>query len=254
MKKSIILLIFLFLVVSIVHAGESILILSRQNYVLNKIPVLLLHSNGVDEATTFPDSSPSNHTVSSAFTAQVDTAQKKWGSASCLLDGNSDYLSIPDSADWDISTNWTIDLWVKHVDHDGTEDYVNQFEDGTNYWKFDHRHGTGLEFIMLSGGATIVTLDSGEITDTNWHHAALCKVGNEYGLYLDGIQTGFVDDASMDTFAGTLYIGAVGAPGDYHSGHLDEIRITKTNVFNAAPVNGLTDTITVPTRQYISWR
>ena len=218
-------------------------------------PVLLLHCDGADQATSFPDSSPSNHTVTAENDAQVDTAQSKFGGASCLLDGTDDYLSIPDSADWDISTNFTIDLWVKHVDHASGEIYVAQQEDIDNQWYFRHFDGTGLWFVIESATNNIVTVNEAadSITDTNWHHVAMCKVGNEYGIYNDGSQVAYLSDADMDTFAGSLYIGSLAGSQDMN-GHLEEIKICHSNPFRAVPVSDKTDTIKVPTKPYSSWR
>ena len=227
---------------------------SRRNWVLNKKPVLLLHCDGADEGTTFKDSGGTGHTVTAEGDAQIDTAQS-WRGASGLFDGVGDYLTVPDHADFDISTNWTVDFRVKHSNLDVTQEYISHYEDATHFWRFAHVPGEGLQFIMVEGeDTTIDTGNGGEIEDANWHHIALCKVGEEYGIYKDGVQFCHTSDASTQSIAGSLYIGATGVPGDYLRGHLDEIRIVKANVFRAAPVEGLTDKITVPGTPYISWR
>jgi hypothetical protein len=47
-------------------------------------------------------------------TAQIDTAQYKFGTASGLFDGDSDWIDTPTSTDFGFSTNdFTIDFWVK---------------------------------------------------------------------------------------------------------------------------------------------
>ena len=75
--------------------------------------VLLMHFNGDDEGTTFTDSSASAHSFSADGTqAQTDTAIKKFGTASLLLDG-SDYLTTATHADWEFGDgDFTIDVWV----------------------------------------------------------------------------------------------------------------------------------------------
>jgi hypothetical protein len=143
----------------------------------------------------------------------------------------------------------TLDLRVKFTDHVGTETLISQYGDADNYWVLEHVHGTGLQYRVVSGASTIVTLAGGEVADTNWHHCALIKVDDEYGLYLDGVQTAYLSDADTDTFAGVLRIGALNA-SNYLDGYVDEIHITDDNYFGAAPNVGLTDTITVPTGPY----
>lgn len=229
-----------------------------RDFLLNQKPVLLLHCDGTDESATFTDSGGTGHTVTRQGTAQIDTAQSKFGGASGLFDGNSDYLTIPDHANWDLigsaTDNWTIDFWVKHTDHSGVEMYISQYEDSSNYWMLYHADTTdhGIRFRAETGGADVIdTGFVGEITDTDWHHIALIKIAAEYGIYKDGTQIGYVSDNSTDTYTASLYIGNAG--GAYFDGWMDEIRIVKANVFKAVPVVGKTDTITVPSRPYMSW-
>lgn len=219
---------------------------------------LLLHCDGADQATSFPDESNGNHTVTAGNQAQVDTAAKKWGTGSLLLDGTGDYLSIPDSADWDLvgsnTDSWTIDFWVKHDDHVGNEVYLSQTETvNVDGWRLYHEHGAGIKLYVKSGSVTVITFTAGEITDTDPHHVALCKVGSKYGIYIDGTQSGYVDDSDTDTFAGKLGIGVLEVEGNNYDpldGWMDEIRIQKSNYFGAAPNDTPDDTITVPVEAY----
>jgi len=216
---------------------------------------LMLHCNGDDGSTSFPDVSDSEHTINVTATAEVDTAQSKWGGASALFDGDSGYLSADDSADWDIcasnSDDWTIDFQVKHTDHVGVELYINQFENADELWAIWHVHEEGLRFLLRYGATNMIyPAGGGEIADTNWHHIAFCKVGSEYGLYKDGTQVSYISDADTHTFTGSLYIGARGDPNYYFDGHMDEIRIQHSNIFEAAPNDTPDNTITVPTCEY----
>jgi len=209
---------------------------------------------GYTGTTEEVDIGAGGHLISTwSGTAQLSVAESKWGGSSLLLDGNSDDIRFADHADWNVcgsnADSWTIDLWVKHTDHAGDETYLQHFEGDTDYWRFRHDHGTGLEFHLESGGSKTITISGGgEITDTNWHHVALCKVADEYGCYLDGAQVNYDQDTSTDTFSGSLLIGQddEGA-ATYFDGYMDDIRITNSNAFSAAPNVGTTDTITVPT-------
>ena len=127
--------------------------------------------------------------------------------------------------------------------------YIAQLEDGSNAWYIYYNTGVGLKFILVDGGVNaIVTGTAGEILDTNWHHIALCKVADEYAIYLDGTQVNYTQDSSTRTFNAELAIGTVNLPATYYvDGLMDEIRIQHSNAFSAAPSAGITDTITVPT-------
>jgi hypothetical protein len=216
---------------------------------------LLLHCDGADGSQIFSDDSPSSHNITAYGDAQVDTATLIFGTGSLLLDGDGDYLTSADSADWDISTDFTIDLWVKHTDHVGDELYVGQTESNVKFWMFARSDDVdGIKFRIYDNG-DVVYLKGGaanDITDTNQHHLAMCKVGNEYGIYKDGTQIAYTSDANMAGFTGILNIGAwkVNGVGNYFDGHIDEIRISHYNEFGAAPKSDNTDTITVPDGPY----
>jgi len=213
---------------------------------------LLLHFEGSDGTTSTEDDSSYQNVISFQGTAQIDTAQYKWGSSSILFDGDSDYIRVADSSNWDIcastSEDWTVDFWVKHADHSGTEFYIGHGYGGNfdNVWAIMHVDGSGIRFRVTDGGGEVINTGyGGEITDTDWHHVALCKVGTLYAIYVDGSQVNYTDDSSTKSTSGYLNIGSLGA--FYLNGHMDEVRIIKSNIFGASPVVGLTDTITVPT-------
>jgi len=221
---------------------------------LNNNTKLLLHFDGADAATTTTDAAGRHTPINFVGNAQLDTSNKKWGTASLELDGTGDSINIADSADWDLvastSDNWTIDLQVQHDDHVGNEYYITHFENDDNQWAIYHSHGTGLRFYFRQGAVTRIWTGAGEITDTNFHHVSLCKVGSEYGVYKDGVQVSFVDySATTDTFTGSLHIGQ-GSNDFFFDGRFDEPRVQKSNIFSASPNVGLTDTITVPTGAY----
>ena len=168
----------------------------------------------------------------------------KLGTSMVSFDGTGDYLTAPDSSDWDVfgssSDNWTIDFFIRHKDHAGSETYLSQSEDSSNYWQLAHYHSGGLWFGVKSGGSWVIDSTGGgygpEITDTDWHHVALCKVGQEYGIYLDGSQGTYTSDSSTDTFAAVLAIGTSTWDGTNRDldGYMGEIRVQNSNVFSAA--------------------
>jgi len=174
-----------------------------------------------------------------------------------LVGGKDDYLEIPDSPDWDVvgssEDNWTLSLFVKwsEVPVDSSS-FFSQSESNSDRWQFYHNSPAGIRFIVKSGGDNILNLKGGSyIIDTNWHHVALCKVADEYGCYIDGIQQNYIQSTSTDTFAATLGIGdLIYVTGDSFPGYMDEMLIEQSNVFRASPNVGVTDTITVPTAPF----
>src|SRR5262245_3861014 len=77
--------------------------------------VSLLHMDGADATTSFPDDGQSHaHTWTANGNVQVDTAQSKFGGASALFDGAGDFLTTTDDTDFQFGTgDWTVDFWVR---------------------------------------------------------------------------------------------------------------------------------------------
>jgi len=204
---------------------------------------LLLHCNGIDTSTTFTDSSVAapTHIVTANGNAQVDTAIKKWGTGSALFDGTGDYLSIPDSADWDIAADntasYTVDWQMLMNTHVGT-DYLIEHGDnaGTSRWWITHKDGSGLDLSLAPSGTHLLDMaPGGEITDSSWHHVAMIKVAGFYSIYKDGNQVTFGWSVDEFTLAETLSIGDYHGGGFAFDGNLDEIRFQADNYFLAAP-------------------
>ena len=220
-------------------------------------PCLYLQFDGLDGATTTVDSSPHLHPITLLGTpapqAQLDTAFKPvppvGNVSSLLLDGSNDYATSPDSADWDIvasnADNWTVDFYVRLDTHAGTTGLMGQGSDSSNRWAIRNVHNSGLTFLVRVGTSEVINTGfGGEITDSDWHWIALCKVGPEYAIYKDGNQVNYTNDTSTANFTGLLNIGRTYGPSYYYTdGNMDEVRIWHANVFDAAPNSGKTDTI-----------
>jgi len=102
------------------------------------------------------------HTVTAYGNAQIDTAQSKFGGASGLFDGAGDYLSTPDSEDWNFgSGDFTIDFWVRFNSLPGVgaqRCLYSQRLDDSNIVVLMLYNNAGtyeLYFIVLSGGSGI---------------------------------------------------------------------------------------------------
>ena len=162
---------------------------------------------------------------------------------SYVFDGTGgDNLSIPDHADWDLTGDFTLELWVKHVDHVGSERYISVYEDGDNYFTFCHQHGSGLEYYWRNDGGTAFSIISAlEITDTDWHFAQVVKDGANTEIYLDGVQGADGDTTDTDlTLTATLYIGTLQGSDDLLQGNVDEIRISDTARGTSVPTSQFT--------------
>jgi len=210
---------------------------------------LLIHCNGVDAATSFPDSSTENpKTLSAANQAQVDTADKKFGSGSLLVDGSGDYISAPASADWNFgSGDFTIDFWLKGNAVSDKFPIGTWGNGGSNSWGIIYRRsGNILSFIFHDGSEKIYDTSGFDVAPGAWYHVAVERYGSNISIYVNGTRYYNKSDYSgtfTDPGAATLRIGSSG--GQDFSGWIDEVRISKGIArYQAA------ETIDVPVAEY----
>lgn len=204
---------------------------------------LLLHFDGADEAVETTDSSSSGKTITFGGTAQLDTATKKFGTASLLCAaGGSAFISLADSADWDFGTGgFTIDTWYYLAALPGNDEinylYHRTPADPThNYTRIDYRELDAkyyLRFLQVESDVTTISLDCEATLSTSaWNHIALVRSGNVFTLYVNGASVGNATDASSiaDWMAG-ISIGESTVAAQF-----DEYRISNvarwTGAFN----------------------
>ena len=191
---------------------------------------LLLPFDGSNGATSTTDSSNANNTVSFAGTAQISTAQSKFGGSSLLLDGNSDYLEVTNSElDLDGAT-CTIEFWVYLLG--GIGSHICFYSDYSGA-------SSGISIEKLDSNVVKVNLsgDGADITGTTtmstgqWYHIAFSGSDGSYKLFLNGTQEGSTATGSITNGHNTKKIGVFWYSGGgyirYWNGYLDDFRITK---------------------------
>ena len=200
--------------------------------------VLLLGFEGTDGATTTTDESPASHSpITFNGNAQIDTAQAAVSStASCLFDGSGDYVSIPDSADWDLSDansdQFTIEFWMMPHNNGGSVPFViGQAPGSSNWgWYIDYNlQKCSFNYSSNGGGFTTVSPGAATMSIDAWHFIAVSKNSSgKIRLWLDGAFWGSATPADSSIFnsTGALEIGRSAGVAIYN-GWLDEIRITK---------------------------
>lgn len=164
--------------------------------------VLGLHCDGTNGSTTFTDVGPSPKTVTPNGNAQISTAQYpalSGKTSSLYLDGSGDYLSIPDSGDWDFAGgDFTLRARVSFAGYSANNggQYVSCIisQDGATSRAFAFNvNGTSSSFTSLSfagfsdnsSGYTIVSASYSFALNT-WYLLEACRVGNLVYLFVDG--------------------------------------------------------------------
>lgn len=204
---------------------------------------LMLHLNGTDGSTTFTDDSTTANSVTGQNQAQIDTAQSKFGGASGLFDGSSDWLNVPDNAAFDIGTsNFTVDFWVRFnviqfsgfVSSTNASDFMRiRFSDSANELQIRLMGGTNFTFAW--------TPSTGQ-----WYHVTIIRTGSTIRAFVDGTQIGTDQtDSANITLGNTFHIADDADSGNQLNGWIDEFRI----------VNGTavwTANFTPPSAEYTS--
>lgn len=203
---------------------------------------LLFHFNGADAATSTDDASPSNHTPTFVNQAQLDTDNWKFPQSSLLLDGASDYITIPDHADWDYGTgDFTFDAYVYFTSLPAS---TKSFElilhalssgEGAGSWIWRLYNDSGnYELRMMvydTGYSTAAATWSTPVVNT-WYHIAVVRSSGTVTQYVDGVSVGSDALALTMTSGQTplLYIGAPegGGASGWFAGYIDELRMSDT--------------------------
>jgi len=197
---------------------------------------LLLHCDGADESTSFIDSSPSAHTITAYGDAQLDTSEKKFGTASGLFSSGSDYIKVPASSDWYFSDgDFTIDFWINLSDISGEQYFMLTYRIPTwsdfLYIKKEstsHKLHFGARRVGAERGNFIMTNDWSVSADT-WYHIAFVRNGSNPHMFIDGESQILTTNSNFGTLGNAL--DAINF-GGYNTtsrikGRIDEVRISK---------------------------
>lgn len=214
--------------------------------------VLLCGFEGSDGSTTLDDESASNHTLTAAGNAQIDTALFKYGASSLLLDGTGDVVTAPNSANFQFgSGQFTVECHYRpgaSMASAATQYLVALYDTNSQRsWTLGVSETAGgfkrIIFGYSTAGTSATALESNTLspplgaggwgTSDGFVHVAVDRDGsNQLRMYVEGVQV-YSQPLAVTLFNSTasLSIGGFltsGAPaGNYLNGSIDELRITK---------------------------
>lgn len=170
---------------------------------------------------------------------------------SVYFDGSGDYLQLADSTSWDLTGDFTIEMWI----------YKSSLSSQTFFLVGTAGSSTSILLYQNASNAIIFLTSSAVITSSTsaalnqWNHIALVRNGsgsNNITLYLNGLNVGqatnttsFTGDASNG-----VRIGAEYPTGFEFLGYISNVRIVKgTAVYTSAftpsttPLTAISNTV-----------
>jgi len=210
--------------------------------------VLLLHGNGVNAGTSFPDTSAIPKTISPGGNAQTSTAQSKFNGSSMLFDGAGDYLTSADSADWDFGVaDFTLRLFIRPAATNDTELIAQRFTTEVNNFWFIRLTAAGkIRVYAKSSGAVVtdVIQSSAALSLNTWYHICIVRASGTVSIAIDGI-FGTTSTTNLTTAwpnpTGTVPLLIGTGDNTYtpaYNGYMAELEIIKgvaTNTSNFTP-------------------
>ena len=240
--------------------NERIIVVNETDPYFDDV-VLLLHADGADEGTSFPDESQYGKTATVVGNTNTETSIKKFGTASMEVDGAGDYLSYTDSSHWDLGLGggygnepFTIEFWARLNSTGGTQMFLGK-GGGSASWN----SSTGFQYIFFiqssilyfqfwqsgfSPNTISASIASLGLTTNTWYHFAISYDGTTTEAYFNGSRFGTsTANYNAPSSATDFRIGAA-TPYYYLNGYMDEVRITKgTGRYTGS-------TLTIPTSAF----
>ena len=201
----------------------------------------LLPFDGTNGATSTTDLSDRGNTVTFGGDAEISTAQSKFGGSSLSLDGNGDYVDLPQATNQLVSEDFTIEFWFRINSGAGSET-IGLF--GSYYTT-----PSGKGMIMASsatynqvyfqwhyGASDWAYLNQTQGTRTalsnnTWYHVAVTRSGSTWRLFLNGTQEDSVTQSDQLTDSGsTTRLGNYGPSATAShglNGYIEDFRITR---------------------------
>jgi len=163
------------------------------------------------------------------------------------FDGN-DYLTIADSADWDLGQTFTIEAWVK-LDALNNYNVIISQDSNSPGWYMSVNSNGQCEFYDFNGGEQVMS-SVNSVGKGMWTHIAFVANSGTGQWYINGTKSG--SSSSMNVQGGSsdvVYVGAQLGPNWYVDGKISNLRVVKgTAVYTSSfrpptePLTNITNT------------
>ena len=155
-------------------------------------------------------------------TAKTSTAQKKFGTASLLLDGNSDGAILNgDSFNVGSAGDFTIELFARFVAQQNYMALVTNWANGNNDWYWGY-YAANDELRFYPGPKSF----SFSASNDTWYHIALVRTAGNLKCFVDGTEIGSAQSDTTDVHHSPHILLGKHGSGEYFNGYMDEIRLS----------------------------
>ena len=168
-------------------------------------------------------------TLSRFGDSQLDTAQKKFGTASILLDGTEDNVKVPTDEDFGFGTaNWCLEAFIRPGSVSGIQRIFDLRDNSaTDTAPTMYLDGTTLHYAV----GNTSQISGGTLATNTFYHVAVARNGGTTKLFLDGTELGTYTDSNDYGTTKPVVIGSdyQASPTQAFNGHVDEVRISKAS-------------------------
>jgi len=164
------------------------------------------------------------------------------------FDGTGDYITAPNNTALQLgSGDFTIEGWYYPTNSPSQADIFSKYATGSQEWVVTHV-SPNLDFYAGTGGAswTLSPITFGAIKVNQWNHFAVCRSGNTFSTFLNGVRGATTTNAfTIGATSNVVSIGS-GNGSNYVTGYMSNCRVVKgTAVYNVSLTS-----ITVPTAPF----
>jgi phage-related protein len=190
--------------------------------------VLLMHMNGVNGSTTFPELT--NKVISSVDTT-ISNTQSKFNGSSGFFNGSTSYLETANSSDLNLSSadNFTIEAWV-YKTTTGTVGAICSNIVGVASRGFGFLINSDDRLRFQSDGASPDIYSNLTVPLNQWTHVSISKSGSNYTFSVNGIVETLNNTSTWIDSSSTIFRIGRTPRNDFpysFAGYIDEFRITK---------------------------
>lgn len=193
---------------------------------------LLLHADGEDGSTALVDSSDAAIGFEALAGAQLDTDQKRFGSASMYFGASGAQFRAAALSDgfYFGAGDFTVEAWVRQTARTGAAQVAGLHRYGSNNRWIVYINSSGFPEFFNGRTPPINLVGAAAVPLNAWSHLAVCRSGATTRLFLNGeIVASGPDNYNYPAYDAPLTIGGdytQNANGDFR-GWIDELRITK---------------------------